>query len=71
MKLFGKERDIEYYYNQFLPNLIIFDLLLISFSIIFEISDEVLFYIQLFDLIVCLILLGEYFTFFIKAPSKI
>lgn len=71
MKLFGKERDIGYYYNQFLPNLIIFDLLLISFSIIFEISDEVLFYIQLFDLIVCFILLGEYFTFFIKAPSKI
>ena len=56
---------------RFLPGLIIFDLFLITISIIFEIPEDVLWKIYLFDLIVCIILLGEYFiNLILSSPKK-
>lgn len=56
--------------NNLLHDLIFLDVLFITISIIFQVADNILFYIQLFDLIVCIILLGEYFIGLMKAPSK-
>ena len=71
MKIFGKEWNIKLFiYMRFLPGLIIFDLFLITISIIFEIPEDVLWKIYLFDLIVCIILLGEYFINLIKSSPK-
>ena len=56
--------------DNLLHDLIFLDVLFITISIIFQVADNILFYIQLFDLIVCIILLGEYFIGLMKAPSK-
>ena len=62
MQIFGKEINIRYFlYTRGLPALIIVDLFLITISLIFEIPNDVMLNIQQFDLIVCIILLGEYF----------
>lgn len=62
MQIFGKEINIRYFlYTKGLPALIIVDLFLITISLIFEIPNDVMLNIQQFDLIVCIILLGEYF----------
>lgn len=72
MELFGKELNIRFFlYNKGLPALIIVDLFLISISIIFELSYDVLWNIYLFDLIVCIILLFEYFlNLSLSSPKK-
>lgn len=72
MKIFDKEMNIRYFlYTRGLPALIIADLFLISVSIIFEIPNSVLWDIQLFDLVVCIILLGEYFlNLYLSTPKK-
>ena len=70
MKIFGNGGKVDIWYNKILPYLIISDLVLITISLILEISDEMLYYIEIFDLAVCLILLLEYFTGLIRAPSK-
>lgn len=69
MKIFGSDK-VGVWYNKILPYLIIFDLILITISIILDISKELLFYIEIFDLAVCIILLCEYFSGLISAPSK-
>lgn len=71
MQIFGKEINIRYYlYTRGLPALIIVDLFLITISLIFEIPNDVMLNIQQFDLIVCIILLGEYFLNLFLSGSK-
>ena len=71
MQIFGKEINIKLFlYTKGLPALIIADLFLISIGIIFEIPNDVLWNIQQFDLIVCIILLGEYFLNLFMSGSK-
>ena len=73
MQIFGKEINIRYFlYTKGLPALIIADLFLISIALIFEIPNDVLWKIYQFDLIVCIILLGEYFlNLFISGSKKL
>lgn len=71
MQIFGKEINIRYFlYTKGLPALIIVDLFLITISLIFEIPNDVMLNIQQFDLIVCIILLGEYFLNLFLSGSK-
>ncbi|WP_400253640.1 ion channel [Methanobrevibacter smithii] len=71
MQIFGKEINIRYFlYTRGLPALIIVDLFLITISLIFEIPNDVMLNIQQFDLIVCIILLGEYFLNLFLSGSK-
>lgn len=71
MYIFGKEINIRYFlYTRGLPALIIVDLFLITISLIFEIPNDVMLNIQQFDLIVCIILLGEYFLNLFLSGSK-
>lgn len=71
MQIFGKEINIRYFlYTIGLPALIIVDLFLITISLIFEIPNDVMLNIQQFDLIVCIILLGEYFLNLFLSGSK-
>lgn len=60
----------ELWYNRILPFIIIADFVLITISLILNVSEPTMAHIELFDLIVCIILLGEYFLCLIKAPSK-
>lgn len=71
MQIFGKEINIRYFlYTRGLSALIIVDLFLITISLIFEIPNDVILNIQQFDLIVCIILLGEYFLNLFLSGSK-
>lgn len=71
MQIFGKEINIRYFlYTRGLPALIIVDFFLITISLIFEIPNDVMLNIQQFDLIVCIILLGEYFLNLFLSGSK-
>lgn len=70
MQIFGKEINIRYFVTRGLPALIIVDLFLITISLIFEIPNDVMLNIQQFDLIVCIILLGEYFLNLFLSGSK-
>ena len=71
MQIFVKEINIRYFlYTRGLPALIIVDLFLITISLIFEIPNDVMLNIQQFDLIVCIILLGEYFLNLFLSGSK-
>lgn len=71
MQIFGKEINIRYFlYTRGLPALIIVDLFLITISLIFDIPNDVMLNIQQFDLIVCIILLGEYFLNLFLSGSK-
>lgn len=71
MQIFGKVINIRYFlYTRGLPALIIVDLFLITISLIFEIPNDVMLNIQQFDLIVCIILLGEYFLNLFLSGSK-
>lgn len=70
MEILSKEENRDNKYNQIFSNLIILDLVLISISIIFQISNDALFYIQIFDFFVCILLLGEYVISLSRATSK-
>lgn len=71
MQIFGKEINIRFFlYTKGLPALIIADLFLISIALIFDIPDDVILNIQIFDFIVCIILLGEYFLNLYLSGSK-
>ena len=71
MMIFGSDNDFGWWYRRILPGIIIADIALITISLILQISDDALYYIELFDLFVCIILLMEYFHGLITAPSKI
>ena len=64
------KRNKESIYNNTLHDLIFLDIVFITASIIFQVSENLMFYIYLFDLLVCIVLLGEYFIKLIRAPSK-
>lgn len=71
MEIFGKERNVRFFlYNKGLPALIITDLFLISIALIFEMPDDAVVNIYLFDLAVCIILLGEYFLNLYRSSPK-
>ena len=72
MEIFGKEFNIRFFiYTKGLPALIIVDLFLITISLIFELPNDVLVDIYQFDLVVCLILLAEYFiNLYMSSPKK-
>ena len=69
MKIFKNEKW-GLWYNRILPYLIIVDFVLITASLILNVSQQAMSYIEFFDLIVCIILLGEFFFSLIEAPSK-
>ena len=62
MGVFDKGVNIKNLYGKILYNLIILDIIFISISLVFQIPNNILLYIQIFDFIVCIILLVEYFT---------
>lgn len=70
MRIFGNDGKIGLWNTWSLPYLIIADLVLIAISLILDISDAIWYCIEVFDFFVCLILLGEYFSGLIRAPSK-
>ncbi|MBE6140129.1 MAG: potassium channel protein [Firmicutes bacterium] len=71
MKILDKKFDIKFIIKEYaLPCLIILDLLLITISFIFIIPYDVFMDIQLFDLFVCIVLIGEYFYSLFKTVSK-
>ncbi len=70
MGVFDKGVNIKNLYGKILYNLIILDIIFISISLVFQIPNNILLYIQIFDFIVCIILLVEYFTSLFEAPSK-
>ena len=70
MRLLNNGGTSDNKYDQIFTNLIIIDLVLISISIIFQISNDAFFYIQIFDFFVCILLLGEYVISLSRAPSK-
>ncbi|MBQ7928622.1 MAG: ion transporter [Methanobrevibacter sp.] len=70
MKIFGNGGKVDIWYNKILPYLIISDLVLITISFLLDISDNILYCIEVFDFVVCVILLFEYFTGLMRAPSK-
>lgn len=72
MEIFGKEFNVRFFlYTKGLPALIIVDLFLITISLIFELPNDVLVDIYQFDLVVCLILLAEYFiNLYMSSPKK-
>ncbi|WP_407377848.1 potassium channel family protein [Methanobrevibacter sp.] len=69
MKLF-KNESAELWYNRILPLIIIADFILITVSLILNVSESTMNHIEIFDFIVCIILLGEFFYSLMKAPSK-
>lgn len=69
MRIFKNEKT-EMWYNRILPLIIIADFILITISLILNVPKPTMDHIELFDLIVCLILLGEYFLCLYRAPSK-
>lgn len=72
MEIFGKEFNVKFFlYTKGLPALIIADLFLISIALIFDMPDDVLVNIYKFDLVVCIILLAEYFiNLYLSSPKK-
>lgn len=72
MEIFGKQFNVRFFlYTKGLPALIITDLFLITISLIFEMPDDVLVSIYQFDLVVCIILLAEYFlNLYLSSPKK-
>lgn len=72
MEIFGKKFNVRFFlYTKGLPALIIVDLFLITISLIFELPYDVLVDIYQFDLVVCLILLAEYFiNLYMSSPKK-
>lgn len=72
MKILGKERNLKFFLWYYCFNgLVIIDMFLITIAIIFQIPKNILINIQYFDLIVCLILLGEYtYNLYLSSPKK-
>ena len=72
MEIFGRDINIKYFLWYYCFNgLIIIDMILITIAMIFQIPANVATDIQNFDLIVCLILLGEYaLNLYMSSPKK-
>lgn len=72
MEIFGRKINIRYFLWYYCFNgLICVDMFLITIGLIFELPPNVILDIQYFDLIVCLILLGEYaLNLHMSSPKK-
>lgn len=71
MEILGKDIDLKFILWEYCFNgLIILDIILITIAMIFHIPDNVASNVQFFDLIVCIILLGEYAFNLFKSTSK-
>lgn len=72
MKIFGRDISLKYFLWYYCFNgLIIMDMFLISIALIFQIPEDVALDIQFFDLLVCIILLGEYaLNLCLSSPKK-
>lgn len=72
MKIFGRDISLKYFLWYYCFNgLIIMDMFLISVALIFQIPEDVALDIQFFDLLVCIILLGEYaLNLCLSSPKK-
>lgn len=71
MEIFGREIDLKLIIWYYCFNaLVILDIILITIVMIFHIPDYVASNIQFFDLIVCIILLGEYAYHLYSSTSK-
>ena len=72
MEILGRDINIKYFLWYYCFNgLIIIDMFLITIAIIFQIPSDVALNIQIFDGIVCLILLGEYaLNLYMSTPKK-
>lgn len=71
MEIFGREIDLKLIVWYYCFNaLVILDIILITIVMIFHIPDYVVSNIQFFDLIVCIILLGEYAYHLYSSTSK-
>lgn len=72
MEIFGREFNVRFFlYTKGLPALIITDLFLITISLIFEMPYNALATIYQFDLVVCIILLAEYFlNLYLSSPKR-
>ena len=70
MRILGSWDKLGLVYGRILSYLVLADIALITISLILQISDDALYFIEVFDFFVCIILLGEYFYGLIKAPSK-
>ena len=67
MKVFGKEVDAYWF---FLHLLIIVDLILITVDLIFDFPDGFASFIQIFDLLTCMLLLIDWFWTLYRSKSK-
>lgn len=72
MEIFGRNINIRYFLWYYCFNgLIVVDMFLITIALIFQLPADVVLDIQYFDLIVCLILLGEYaLNLYMSSPKK-
>lgn len=72
MKIRGKDINLKFILWYYCFNgLVILDMFLITFALIFEIPDNIALTIQYFDLIVCVILLAEYaVNLYLSSPKK-
>ena len=72
MKIRGKDINLKFFLWYYCFNgLVILDMILITFALIFEIPNNIALTIQYFDLIVCVILLAEYaVNLYLSSPKK-
>lgn len=71
MEILRKEFNLKSFIGNIVFNgLVVLDIFLITFALIFEIPEKTIIIIQYFDLIVCLILLGEYALELHKSSEK-
>ena len=71
MEILRKEFNLKSFIGNIVFNgLVVLDIFLITFALIFEIPEKTIIIIQYFDLIVCLILLGEYAWELHKSSEK-
>jgi hypothetical protein len=71
MEILGRDIDLKHIVWYYCFNaLVIIDIILITIAIIFHIPSNVASNIQFFDLIVCIILLGEYAYYLYLSDSK-
>lgn len=70
MNIFNKEINIRYALWIFLHVLIVIDIVVLTIEMFFSLPEDVIFYIQFYDLIICIILLVEWFyVFHISRPK--
>lgn len=72
MRIFGREMNLKFFLWYYCFNgLVVLDMFLITIALIFQLPQDILLDIQYFDLVVCVILLGEYsLNLYLSSPKK-